>query len=284
MEQGDSARAEEHFKRYRFLAPDQANPYDSLGELLTNIGRHDEAEANLRKSLEIKGDFFASLGHLGTVAVGRGDYAKAIEYYEKAAEAADTPSAQFDLALSSVFARMFSDDFDGALRKLDVLAATATELAEKHRQRREFVLKVVRAAVLARSGDVPAATAILDELEKWRDVPKEGMESERRIRGLMEATAALKRRDPEPARAFVKAKFVPDGAMSLHSPGYFPAHKLLRVDLASEFLKAGFVADAESLLADVLKVDPNFRVAVDLQRNLEARKAASGARSQTPNG
>ena len=44
MMQGRFAEAEESFKSYRFIALDQANPHDSLGELYITTGRYDEAE------------------------------------------------------------------------------------------------------------------------------------------------------------------------------------------------------------------------------------------------
>ena len=68
------AKGEDFLKRYRFLAPDQANPYDSLGELYANTGRYEEAETNLTKALAIKPDFFPSHGHLGTMRYGKGDF------------------------------------------------------------------------------------------------------------------------------------------------------------------------------------------------------------------
>jgi Flp pilus assembly protein TadD len=64
MSQGRFVEAEEYFTSYRFVAPDQANPHDSLGELYIILGRHEEAEASLRRSLEIKPDFWAAYDHL----------------------------------------------------------------------------------------------------------------------------------------------------------------------------------------------------------------------------
>ncbi len=67
MMQGRFAESEEHFKSYRFIAPDQANPHDSLGELYITIGRFVEAEASLNKAIEIKRDFWASYEHLAVL-------------------------------------------------------------------------------------------------------------------------------------------------------------------------------------------------------------------------
>ena len=73
---GENAKAEDYLKRYRYLASDQANPYDSLGEFYVFAGRYDDAEENLKKALAIKDDFYAAWGHLGTVEVSRGNPAE----------------------------------------------------------------------------------------------------------------------------------------------------------------------------------------------------------------
>lgn len=73
MDQGEFAEAEEHFISYRFIAPDQANPHDSLGELYILLGRYDEAVASLEEALRIKPDFWASYDHLALAHMLRRD-------------------------------------------------------------------------------------------------------------------------------------------------------------------------------------------------------------------
>jgi tetratricopeptide (TPR) repeat protein len=60
MAQGRFAQAEEHFRTYAFIAPDQANPHDSLAELLILIGRTDEGRQELEKAVAIRPDFCVS--------------------------------------------------------------------------------------------------------------------------------------------------------------------------------------------------------------------------------
>ena len=67
MSQGRFAEAEEYFTSYRFVAPDQANPHDSLAELYIMIGRYEEAETSLYRSIEIKPDFWAAYDHLAMI-------------------------------------------------------------------------------------------------------------------------------------------------------------------------------------------------------------------------
>ena len=53
MMQGRFSEAEEYFTSYRFIAPDQANPHDSLGELFILLGRH---ETRLCRRIRAPGD------------------------------------------------------------------------------------------------------------------------------------------------------------------------------------------------------------------------------------
>jgi len=82
------------------MAPDQANPYDSLGEIQAYTGHYDEAIANLNKALSLKPDFFESHYHLGVAYEGKGDFPKAIEQYLAAAEDALTDGKKMDLYAS----------------------------------------------------------------------------------------------------------------------------------------------------------------------------------------
>ena len=69
MAQGRFDEAEEQFRTYRYAAPDQANPHDSLGELYVLVGRYAEARAELEESLAVRPDFCASYENLFRLAV-----------------------------------------------------------------------------------------------------------------------------------------------------------------------------------------------------------------------
>ena len=69
MAQGRFRESEDEFRTYRFAAPDQANPHDSLGELFVLLGRYDEARAELEQALAIRADFCASYQNLMRIAV-----------------------------------------------------------------------------------------------------------------------------------------------------------------------------------------------------------------------
>lgn len=82
MGRGKFEEAEEHFLTYQFIAPHQPNPHDSLGELYTLLGRHDEAREQLHEALAIKPDFCPSYGHLIDLGVAAGDLSAADDVLE----------------------------------------------------------------------------------------------------------------------------------------------------------------------------------------------------------
>lgn len=86
MAQGDFSTAEDRFRTYRYVAPDQANPHDSLGELYVLTGRWEEARAELEEALGIRPDFCASYENLIHVAVLTGDPQQALPVLRRAAE------------------------------------------------------------------------------------------------------------------------------------------------------------------------------------------------------
>jgi tetratricopeptide (TPR) repeat protein len=77
MALGACEKASWAIDKYVSLAPDEANPYDSRGEIYSLCGDLDEAINSYKKALEIKPTFTNSLIKLGIMYVFRGDYTKA---------------------------------------------------------------------------------------------------------------------------------------------------------------------------------------------------------------
>jgi tetratricopeptide (TPR) repeat protein len=65
-QQGDYANAEQAFKKYIDLIPNDPNPYDSYAELLLKMGRFDESQEQYHKALTIDPHFVPS--HFGLSA------------------------------------------------------------------------------------------------------------------------------------------------------------------------------------------------------------------------
>jgi ketosteroid isomerase-like protein len=69
LEQEDFSGAEEALKNYVRLAPDEANPYDSLGELYLIMRRYDEAAPQFAMALERDPEFTVSRDNLARVGI-----------------------------------------------------------------------------------------------------------------------------------------------------------------------------------------------------------------------
>lgn len=78
-------------ERYSAVAPEDANAFDSMGDLYFGLGRLEEAAAAFREALDIKPDFRASAIKLALIAALREDYDEARRWIE--ALATMTPGA-----------------------------------------------------------------------------------------------------------------------------------------------------------------------------------------------
>lgn len=80
---GRYEEARSHLRRYAFLAPELANPHDSLGEILTWTGDYEQAEKELTQALRLQPDFFPSLLNLAVVYLEEGQLARGIGLLEQ---------------------------------------------------------------------------------------------------------------------------------------------------------------------------------------------------------
>jgi tetratricopeptide (TPR) repeat protein len=150
---GDFANAEQAFKKYIELIPNDPNPYDSYAELLLKMGRFDESIAQYRKALAIDDHFFNS--HFGITAdlMYRGKSADA------AAEAATlVKTSRTDAeARTGMFAQSSVAIYDGkmadALEAIDAMYAVAQKTND----------------TLFMAGDLQAKAAIYIEMNKPAD-------------------------------------------------------------------------------------------------------------------
>jgi tetratricopeptide (TPR) repeat protein len=116
MAQGAFAEAEKNFLAYKYIAPDQANPHDSLGELYTLTGRYDEARRELDEALRLRPDFCASYNHLLTVANLARDASLADEAIARAGSGGQCQAKQVESMKCNVaqWKRIFAGDLEGA--------------------------------------------------------------------------------------------------------------------------------------------------------------------------
>ncbi|MCK4461413.1 MAG: tetratricopeptide repeat protein, partial [candidate division Zixibacteria bacterium] len=115
---GDFEKSIWAINKYIELAPDQANPYDSRGELYAFGGKIDKAIESFKQAIEIKPDFYTSWETLGHMYVFQRRYDEARKCYEKLLESprkSARSEGRFDLALIP----MHRGKLDEALAILD---------------------------------------------------------------------------------------------------------------------------------------------------------------------
>jgi tetratricopeptide (TPR) repeat protein/TolB-like protein/predicted Ser/Thr protein kinase len=74
---GDFEKSIWAIDKYISMPPEEANPYDSRGDLYAWNGKLDQAIQSYRKAVEVKPDFYASWAKLGAMYVYKRDYARA---------------------------------------------------------------------------------------------------------------------------------------------------------------------------------------------------------------
>jgi tetratricopeptide (TPR) repeat protein len=161
--QGDFERSIWAINQYINLATDEPNPYDSRGDLYAYNGRIDEAVRSYEIAIENKDDFYISALKLGHMAMFRGDYDGAREYYERVAEVADEDNLR-RARMFTAYLPLYEGRFGETLRSLE---------AEIERDRREgyagnvYINKLFnRAFLYAELQDHERATAAADEYRR----------------------------------------------------------------------------------------------------------------------
>jgi tetratricopeptide (TPR) repeat protein len=259
---GENAKAEDYLKRYRFLAPNDANPLDSLGELYAFTGRYDEAEENLRKAIAIKEDFYAAWGHLGSVEAGRGNPLKAAEYFRKASDNAPNTYSRYDFRFLSAMCLVDAGRPDEAVKDLDAATAEIAAMPPGVEARKLKVGDAFRRAGLlgriGRTAEAEAALASVD-LKELTD-PKEPKSQEMAarqvslIRGVIAMGAG---RDAE-AVALLKASLEQKQDKGFASSDYYQNNAYVRLALATSLGRLGRPDEAEKALAPILEKNPRF--------------------------
>jgi tetratricopeptide (TPR) repeat protein len=94
LKKGEFAKALDNFRRYAALYPDDANPHDSMGDLLWQMGKLDEAIAEFKKALGIKPDFHVSAGKIAYIYCLKEDYSEADKWISRAIYIAPSPGTK----------------------------------------------------------------------------------------------------------------------------------------------------------------------------------------------
>jgi|GEM_PF-1250839 len=152
----DYDQAVDYVRKYAEIAEGQANPHDSYGEILMNIGRYDEAIAQFRAANKIKPDLYFVLMHLGDAHSHIGRVRDAVGYYRRARDHApgDFQKLECDRAVGrTYFANSFYSRaeaiFEDLAAKNPAVVPIQLDLSALHAilnnvGKAEMILKTVR--------------------------------------------------------------------------------------------------------------------------------------------
>ncbi|MHB8078114.1 MAG: tetratricopeptide repeat protein, partial [Candidatus Krumholzibacteriia bacterium] len=162
--QGRYLEALSYLRRYAFLAPDLANPHDSLGEIYTYMGELDAAEQEFRQALQLQPDFYPSLLGLARVYLAQGRLHRALDVLDQTrAQFAGTGVA------TAIDAFTAGQLFDQGYPQLALAPLARLSVAEPKSEEAAWM----RSLVLAHEGHVAAARALGDSLLAiWRASPR----------------------------------------------------------------------------------------------------------------
>lgn len=80
---GNLDKAISYFDKYQNIAPDEPNPYDSMGEIYSWYGNFKQAEKKLKAALKVNENFHVSWLHLALVYFDTGEFNKALKTFEE---------------------------------------------------------------------------------------------------------------------------------------------------------------------------------------------------------
>lgn len=130
MDLGNSAEAENAFKKYIRLLPNSPNPLDSYAEFLLMSGRYDESIQQYEKVLKMDPTFISSLTGLGNCHARKGEAQKAREcyqqYIDKSTRIGEKISGHYLIAAAYVYEGKIPE----ALQVLDNVKALALQNKE----------------------------------------------------------------------------------------------------------------------------------------------------------
>jgi tetratricopeptide (TPR) repeat protein len=112
---GQLDEAEEAFKTYRDLVPDEANPYDSYAELLMELGRYDESIENYQAALARDAGFISAHAGISVNHALKGDTDAALAAAAAMRAAARNTSEERNANFREATAHLFAGDVDAAI-------------------------------------------------------------------------------------------------------------------------------------------------------------------------
>ena len=235
---GDLDGAEEVFKEYVALIPDDPNPYDSYAELLMKTGRFEESIAHYEKALEQDSHFVASYVGIGLNQIYLGDLEKARETFARLGEGARTTAERRAALFRTAQSWVFEGETARALEAVEAMAAISKEEGDKAAVAGDLNLM---GNILLEAEEPDEALAHFEKaiaVSDKADTPEDARAAFRRNALFNTARVALARGDLDEARSQAEeyARQVAVNAVSLEQR--LSHHLLGRVALAEKDYEA----------------------------------------------
>ncbi|MBP6978660.1 MAG: adenylate/guanylate cyclase domain-containing protein [Bacteroidales bacterium] len=124
---GEYETALEYLRIYSSLNPGDANPFDSMGDLLWKMGKLDEAIEQYGKALEIKSNFWPSAAKTAYIFAMKEDYGMTDQWVKKTLDAAWSESIKANIYWFVAFLDYFYGKLNLAMPRIDKSEAIAAE-------------------------------------------------------------------------------------------------------------------------------------------------------------
>jgi tetratricopeptide (TPR) repeat protein len=129
---GNYESALENLRKYAFMAPELANPHDSLGEVLAWMGRYDEAEREFLTALKLQPDFHYSLVNMGEIYMHRGQLKKGLAILEGVREQISGTRLERDIDEFLIRTYYSFDLYDESLAAIDTYVERNPDMTGAH--------------------------------------------------------------------------------------------------------------------------------------------------------
>ena len=119
--------AENAYKKYVELVPNNPDPYDSLAWLLRDKGKYEESIEQYKKAYELDPSYIWAFRGIGHNFTFKGDHTKAREAYQRMYDEAPNINAKFNSFFWKSVSYLHEGNVEEALKALDEYSALAEE-------------------------------------------------------------------------------------------------------------------------------------------------------------
>ncbi|WP_190300425.1 tetratricopeptide repeat protein [Rufibacter hautae] len=157
----DFGKAEEAFRNYIKASPKEANPYDSMGDLLTKRGKHQEAIQNYKKAAALDPGFNVSLTKIGHNYLFMGQ----LDESRKAYQYAESKAPLYTEKADNIMALAESYLWEGRYKEAILATDRGIKLLQQHHSTYYLIWAYLQQAqIYTQMNDLPKAKASLAQL------------------------------------------------------------------------------------------------------------------------